>query len=180
MHVNSFRSFLFDGTCEYSVGGTVVSFHGRCGLGMTKFNEAISDCDGFLGMYIEGANFRFGGRCHDVLDDFGQGEDGAIELGACGVAQEEVASCSAASLGVDQVSGIAVDVKDHVTGPVQNFCIGIACGIVEEVDSGVVCASDIVTRRYSVDGMDHCVIHGAGIVEEFSGDLLDVFYESSW
>ena len=67
---------------------------------------------------------------------------------------------------------IAVNLKDHVTGAVDGFCIRVASGVVEGVDCDIVGGLDIGAGSNVIKGMHHGVIHGAGIEEKFSGDLL--------
>ena len=79
-----------------------------------------------------------------------------------------IASCSALCVWTDEIRSIAVYLKDHVTGAVDDFCIRVASSIVEEVDCGIVGGDDIGAGSNVIKGMHHGVINGAGIEEKFS------------
>ena len=72
----------------------------------------------------------------------------------------------------DGIRSVTVDLKDHVTGVVEDFCIRAACSVVEEVDCGIVGGLNICAGSNAIKGVHHGVIDAAGIEEKFSGDLL--------
>ena len=74
-----------------------------------------------------------------------------------------ISTCSALGLWTDKICSIAVDLKDHVTGSVDDFCIRVASGIFEEVDSGIVGGLDICAGGDVIKDMHHSVISCAGI-----------------
>ena len=49
-----------------------------------------------------------------------------------------VSACSASCIGTDKIRSITVNLKDHVTSAVDDFCVRVARGVVEKVDSGIV------------------------------------------
>ena len=83
-----------------------------------------------------------------------------------------ISSCSALRIWADEIRSIAVHLKDHVTGLVDDFCIKVASGVVEEVDYGIVGGLDICAGSNVIKGMNHGFIDGAGIEEKFFSDLL--------
>ena len=66
LHVDRFRSFLFDGVIGKAVGGGVVLLDWRGRLWVPQFAESGAYRDGFLDVDVGGANFGFGGRTHHV------------------------------------------------------------------------------------------------------------------
>ena len=78
-HVDCFGALLFDGAICKSDDGRVVNLHGRGRLGLAEFAEQCADGDGFLSIDIDGTNFGFGDRSHDVGHDFVHSVDGSIE-----------------------------------------------------------------------------------------------------
>ena len=90
-----------------------------------------------------GANFSFGGGCHDVVQDVADNVDGSIErwVGGCGVSgrfgtEEEETSSTRAGFGFGEVGCIAVDVEAHVTGMEANGGVRVRGSVVEQVDCG--------------------------------------------
>ena len=83
-----------------------------------------------------------------------------------------ISSCSASCVWTDEIRSITVHLKDHVTGAVDDFCIRVANGVVEEVDCSIVGGLDIGAGSNVIKGTHHGVINSAGIEEKFSGDLL--------
>ena len=79
------------------------------------------------------------------------------------------------SLWTDKIRSIAVDLKDCVTGLVDDFCIRVASVIVEDVDSGIIGGLDICAGGNVIKGVHNGVINCAGIEEKFSSDLLQKF-----
>ena len=49
------------------------------------------------------------------------------------VTEVEVASGTAAGLGLGQVRGITMDVEHHSAGPISDACIGMCSAVVKEV-----------------------------------------------
>ena len=59
---------------------------------MVEFNEGKAKRDGESCIEKEGSNFSFGGRCHDILDDFGDDCNGAVDKQIVGVTKEDEAT----------------------------------------------------------------------------------------
>ena len=83
--------------------------------------------------------FSFGGGGHDILEDNADSMEGAIVGGWCGRllgrisrvgAKEKMAPDAAASFGLGQIRGVAMDVEYHVTGIVTEDGIGMARGVI--------------------------------------------------
>ena len=83
-----------------------------------------------------------------------------------------ISTCFASSFGTDEICSIAVHLKDHVTGALDDFCVRVARGVVEKVDGGIVGRFNIGAGNDVIKGMYHGVINGSSIEEKPSGDLL--------
>ena len=73
----------------------------------------------------------------------------------------------------DEICSIAVGLKNHVAGSIDDFSIRVADGIVEEVDGVVVGGLDICAGGNVVEGVHHGVVNCSGIETNFSGYLLE-------
>ena len=71
-HVHSFRSLLFDGVIDDSLGRTIVCFDWCSGLRVTQLLETLSHREDLLCIGVKGSQFGFSSRCHDILDDAGK------------------------------------------------------------------------------------------------------------
>ena len=86
-----------------------------------------------------GAGFGFSSRRHDRSDCGAFGVDGTvgcwIGVGRSRrwrIAEIEVPSCTAASFGLYEIRGVAIDVEAHVAGMVANCGVGVCVSIVHE------------------------------------------------
>ena len=79
---------------------------------MAEFNEGEAKRDGESGIEKEGGNFSFGGRCIDVLDDFGNDCNGAVDKQTIGVAEEDEATSAASCFAGYNVGSVAVNTKN--------------------------------------------------------------------
>ena len=129
-----------------------------------------------------GANFSFGGGCHDVAQDVADNVDGSIErwVGGCGVSgrlgtEEEETSSTSAGFGFGEVGCIAVNVEAHVTGMVTNGGIRVRGSVVEQVDCGFGGGFGALglSGGEAAKGDKHGVVNGTGIVEENAHNLAD-------
>ena len=80
--------------------------------------------DSFTSSDVESGKFGFCGRCHDMFDDVGKVEDGAIagwyvRIGG----QKIVAACMTVRFGLTEVTSIAVCSKNHVAGMIGDNSI---------------------------------------------------------
>ena len=79
------------------------------------------------------------------------------------VAQKMMISTGLASgLWTDEIHSIAVGLKDHVAGLVDDFCIRVASVVVKEVDSDIVGGLNICAGGDVIKGVHHGVINCAG------------------
>ena len=85
------------------------------------------------------SEFSFGGRGHDILEDDADGMEGAIVGGWCGRLlgrigrvgdKEKMAPDAAASFGLRQIGGVAMDVEYHVAGIVAEDGIWMGRGVI--------------------------------------------------
>ena len=175
-HINGFGAFLFECAVDDAVGSAVVSAYGCRWLGMAHFDESSSDGYGLLSIKVNSGDFGFGGRCHDVLDDFCKDEDRAIEEGTGMVGQIVETASTTARFWADEVCGVTINSEDHVTGAVDDFGVRVAGSIVEETVNGSLGFGSAVGHSGGnvVHGVEHGGVDGTGIVEEFSDDPLDV------
>ena len=78
-HVNGFGYFLFDGVIGKTCGsGFVYTERGRR-LGVSELGKAGANGNELLAVEKSGTNFGFGGGGHEIGEDLGKGEDGAID-----------------------------------------------------------------------------------------------------
>ena len=84
---------------------------------MAEFAEKCANGDSFLSIDITGADFGFGGRYHDVGNNFGHGVNGSIEPRASSgsifwiertVTKKIMATGPAVGTGCRKVRGLAV------------------------------------------------------------------------
>ena len=88
---------------------------------MSELLEDLSDVDCLPSRNVECPKFRFGCGGHDVFDDLGNGENGAVVRRVnCVAGEKEVSSSTAASPWFAEVACVAVDGKDHVTSRVRD------------------------------------------------------------
>ena len=64
---------------------------------MAHLTESVPGRDGFVAVNEEGSEFGFGCRGHDVLDDLGDGVDGAIVGRVSIIARQEGMAASSAA-----------------------------------------------------------------------------------
>ena len=108
-------------------------------LFVAKLFQGYSDGDCLFGIHVHGSKFSFSGGCHDMFDDFGQGQEAAIVevvLVRLVVKVEMATSTAAGTTGV-VVAGIAVEVQYHVTGIVSDDGIRMGVAVIEEVVHGI-------------------------------------------
>ena len=77
-HVNGFVYFLFDFSLGKTYSSGVVYMEWGRQLGMSEIGEGDAHGNGLLDVEKSGANFGFGGGGHDIGNNLGKGEDGAI------------------------------------------------------------------------------------------------------
>ena len=84
-------------------------------------------------------DFSFDGRGYDILEDDADGMEGAIVRGWCGRllgrigrfgAKKKMSPDAAASFGLGQIRGVAMDVEYHVTGIVKESGIRMGRGVI--------------------------------------------------
>ena len=77
-----------------------------------------------------------------MFQDVGWVQDrSVVNVGSVGVvAEEEVSACSAACAGFAVITGVAVDVKDHVGGSELDSGIWVGGAIVQELDDLLFCS----------------------------------------
>ena len=177
VHAHGFCFLLFDGTIVDAIGGAVVGVN-RCGrLVMAEFNEGEAKRDGESCIEKEGSNFSFGSRCHDILDDFGNDCNGAVDEQTVGVTEEDEATSTALGVAGYKVGSVAVNRKNHVAGGVHFGGIWVAGTVIEEVDDrldGFLGAVGFGSGEI-IEGVHHSVVQGLRNVNELAGDLFKAF-----
>ena len=90
--------------------------------------------NGFAAVDEEGSEFGLRCRGHDVLNDLGDGEDGAV-VGRVGVIarHEEMPTGPAAGFGLREVGGIAVANENHIACSIREDGVGVRRGVVEKI-----------------------------------------------
>ena len=88
---------------------------------MSELLEDLSDVDCLSSRNVECPEFRFGCGGHDIFDDLGNGENGAVVWRVyCVAGEKEVSSSTAASPRFAEIACVAVDGEDHGTGRVRD------------------------------------------------------------
>ena len=104
---------------------------------MAHFLEDDLNVHGLARHDVESGEFGLCGRRHNVFDNVGDVEDGAVVVGDVGaVGEKEMSSSATAGLGFAEVAGITVYSEFHVTG--------VVC------DDGVVLGAEIVQQLLSL------------------------------
>ncbi len=136
---------------------------------------ASRDC--FPTVDVEGSNLGLGYQGHDCLDGLGNSEDRAIVMGVrCVTGHEEMSSCSAASIGLQEVGCITVCCEDHITCLVGHDGIGMCGRVVQELFDldhyvlGGIC----LLGGNGAQSSKHCAVDASCIVEERADYLLNV------
>ena len=101
------------------------------GLSVPHFLEGMLCWDDFTEIYKERADFCFWCRLDGSLDDLRNGDHGAVVWGfICIFGHERVTPCSNSCFWFQEVGGIVLDSKNHVTGVVWYNCIVICGGVI--------------------------------------------------
>ena len=79
-HINGLGAFLFDGVRGESYGGVVFQFHVGGRMGMIHFFQCGSDRYSLLTIDVGCSYFGFCHRSHDIVHDFGDTVDGAVQF----------------------------------------------------------------------------------------------------
>ena len=88
---------------------------------MSELLEDLSDVDCLPSHNVQCPEFRFGGGGHDIFDDLGYRENGAVVRRVYSVVgEEEMSPSAAASLRFAEIACVAVDGKYHVAGGVRD------------------------------------------------------------
>jgi hypothetical protein len=83
-HVNGFGATLFDCLIGDASGACIVGLDGCGSLRMSHFLKCNTERDTVASVLEDGAEFCFGGVCHDVSHDGADGVDGAVIWWRCG------------------------------------------------------------------------------------------------
>ena len=117
---------------------------------MPKFGQGCANGGGFFLIDKGGSNFGFSRGGHDVAHNLGDGVDGSIEgrvggwrvMGMRGAVTEEVVAVgTAAGVGLREVGGVAVHMKDYVASNIANSGVGVRGRIIEQPDDFVISGS---------------------------------------
>ncbi len=94
----------------------------------------------------------------------------------CVAGHEETSSCLAASIGLQEVGGITVCCKDHVTCMVGHNSIGMCGRIVQELFDldHCVLGGTCLLGGNGAQSSKHCAVDASCIVEERANYLLNV------
>jgi hypothetical protein len=137
----------------------------------------VASWDSFPTVDVESSNLGLSCQGHDCLDDLGSSEDHVVVMGArCVAGHEEMSSCLAASIGLQEVGCITVCCKDHVTCLVGHDGIGMCERIVPKLFDLDHCVLGGICLLGSngAQSSKHCAVNASCIVEERADYLLDV------
>ena len=141
-HFHGERALSFDGTIGNADGRFVVTMNRCRWLWMSHFFEDDAEDFGFLRVEEEGAELSFRGGGGHVLQHGAQGVDGSIELNRLIVfgvmAHEVMATSRAAGLGLVDVRGIRVNLKNHVGRIKTDDSVGMGGEIIKEMRGSAV------------------------------------------
>ena len=141
VHVHGFGLALAGGPVGDAGCAGVVSLDRSGGLLVDHFFQGNAQGGGVFGIVKKAGEFSFGRGGHDILEDDADGMKGDIVGGWCGRllvrigrfgAKEKMASDAAASFGLRQIRGVAMDVEYHVAGSVTEDGVGMGRGVIEE------------------------------------------------
>ena len=193
MHTELFLCYAITDPVKSHVNGTgwllgygVVGEFGGCGivcldgcgwLRVAHFVEHGSDDFGTVAIQVEGTNFGFKCRGHDILDDGCEDAQGALLwfwFWVWFATEKEVSTSAAASLGLREVGGGAVYLEDHVAGTILDAGIVMGCGVIEElVDDFLGGFSGFaLLGTESAKCSKHGAVDCSGIIQEYTNDLL--------
>ena len=177
-HVHGFGPFGLDLSVDDAFGGGVVCLERGGRLCVSEFLQDNADEDCLAGHDVKRRQFRFGGRGHDMFDDVGNVKDGpVVGWDFCVRREKEMSPCTAARYGFAEITGIAVDGEDHVTGIVGEHCFILGGYVVQELFCLLECFDSWFggLRSDGADRTQKCGIYSPAEEEEFSTDLLDEF-----
>lgn len=133
-HVDGFGSFRLYLSIDDSISHCIVSLYRRRRLFVSHFREDDSDVYCFSCHDVESGEFCFGGGGHDVFDDVGNVENGAVVLRNVGtVGEEEMATSPATGFRFTEVACVAVDSQFHCTCVVGDDGVVLGGEIVKEL-----------------------------------------------
>ena len=78
-HVHDFVYFLFNGVIVKNCGSGVFYTERGRRLGVSELGKGVANGNGLLAVKKSGSNFGFGGGGHDIGNNPGKGEYGAID-----------------------------------------------------------------------------------------------------
>ena len=117
-HVHGARPLSLDGIIYDAYRRRVVDVDGGGRLRVARLFQCEADDSGVHGVEEEGSQFGFSCRGSHTLEDCALCQNGAIEADGATVfgdgSKEKIASGSASGFGGGEVTGIGVDVEDHV------------------------------------------------------------------
>ncbi len=126
---------------------------------------------------VESTNLGLGCQGHDCLNDLGNSEDCTIVMGArCDTGHEEMSSCLAASIGLQEVGCLTLCCEDHVTCLVGHNGIGVCGRVVQELLDldhcvlGGIC----LLGGNGAQNNKHCAVNPSCIVEECANYFLNI------
>ncbi len=102
------------------------------GLWPPHVDEGLAVGNHLTGRDEESSKFRLSSRCHNKLDDLGNGEHSTVELWK-GVIfwKKDMSACTAAQLGFVEEASIGMSTQDHVTSLIDDAVIWIGGNIIE-------------------------------------------------
>ncbi len=115
-----------------SQGCWVVCLDRAFGLGPPHVDEGLAVGNHLACSDKEGSKFRFSSRCHNKLDDLGDGEHSTIEPRERVILWEKDMCFSAAAwLGLIEEANIGMCTEDHVTSAIDDAIIWVGGDIIE-------------------------------------------------
>ena len=133
-HVHCFGSFCLYFAVDDGVGHCIVGLDRCGGLFVAEFLEDNADVYRLSCHDVEGGEFGFCGRRHDVFYYVGDVENCSIIGGIIGIAGEEkMSACSASGFGFVEIAGVGVHCQDHVAGVICEDGFFLGGEVVEEL-----------------------------------------------
>ena len=102
------------------------------GLGPPHIDEGFAVGNHLTGRDEESSKFRLSSRCHNKLDDLGNGEHSTVERWVRVIFREkDMCPSAAARLGFVEEASVGMSTQDHVTSLIDNAIIWIGGNIIE-------------------------------------------------
>ena len=167
----------------------IVGLDGRGGLWVAHFNEGRAERYAVARIVVEATKLGFSGGRHNIFENVADSVDGAVVGGKRSwgfgwiwrkMAEEEVATDSAAGFGLRQIGGITADPEYHVAGTVADGGIKVGGTVVQKFCEGFggFFGAFRLGSSKGAKSNEHGGVDSTCIVEEGADDLLDALETS--